>query len=226
MATWYRFKALGTEWTDVVSGLPNTIKEVQGSGRQTYPSNGYSYIDFLTDEVVGAITFGDGYSKTIEATQVQVTLEEFSSSGSFVAGTGLGGAAIGYANTDVFGSVGTLNSGTLPALPARYEGGQITAGSVIFGDIYPPVVPGALMLITTPILLQLSINDNPIDLTGMDGNVNGTSFDSFKTPPRTAFGFEDGETYTFSMTWGELVEVAPPSIRRKLRVKGVGQLNP
>ena len=223
MATWYRFKALGTQWTDVVSGLPNTIKQVGGEGRVTYVSNGYSYIDFLTDEVVGAITFGDGDSNTIEATQVQVTLEEFSSSGSFVAGTGLGGAAIGYANTDAFGSWGTLNSGNLPALPARYEA-NLPAGSVVFSDIFPPVTSDDSLIIAVPILLQLSINGNPIDLTGVSASGTGTSFNEFSNPPRTAFGFEDGETYTFSMTWGELVEVTPPSIRRKLRVKGVRQI--
>jgi hypothetical protein len=218
---WYRFKALGTQWINS-SGQPNNlIKDIQGDGRTTYPSNGYSYFDFLTDEVVGTIIFDDGNGNTIEATQVQVTLQEFSSSGSFTAGIGFGGAAIGYGNSSL-GNWGTLNSGTLPALPSRYEG-EVPAGSVIFTDFDNTLTGDPFALITAPILISLTLNDDVIDLTGIDGSPNGSVFDIYKNPPRTPFGFIDGETYTFSMTWGELVETP---ISRKLRVKGVGQLNP
>jgi hypothetical protein len=218
---WYRFKALGTQWINS-SGQPNNlIKDIQGADRTTYPSNGYSYFDFLTDEVVGTIIFDDGNGNTIEATQVQVTLQEFSSSGSFTASVGFGGAAIGYGNSSL-GNWGTLNSGTLPALPSRYEG-EIPAGSVIFTDFDNTITGDPFALITAPILISLTLNDDVIDLTGIDGSPNGSVFDIYKNPPRTPFGFIDGETYTFSMTWGELVETP---ISRKLRVKGVGQLNP
>ena len=65
-------------------------------------------------------------------------------------------------------------------------------------------------------LLSLTLGGTPIDLTGFGGGSgSGSGF--------PLFNFVDGETYTFSMTWGELVEVVQ---QRKLRVKGVGKLNP
>ncbi len=208
MATWYRFKALGTQW-DGYLGANNVIKQLY------YQSGGFTYFDFLTtSETVGEIKFNvQGTETEIVATGVPVTLQEFSSSGSFTGGIGFEGNAVGYANTTAFGSWGTLNSGTLPVLPSRYEG-DIPAGSVIFSDV--TTENGSTCFITAPILLQLSINDNPIDLTGINGNPTGTQLNE-------PFGFVDSETYTFSMTWGELVEVVQ---QRKLRVKGIGQLNP
>ena len=86
MATWYRFKALGEQWVNA-SGVNNIIKYIENNnGDYTYQYNGYSYFDFLTDEVVGTITFDDGNGVTIEATQVQVTLQETTSSGTITAG--------------------------------------------------------------------------------------------------------------------------------------------
>jgi Leucine-rich repeat (LRR) protein len=216
---WYRFKAPSTEPWDGTIGVDSNqlINQVY-----LYQSGGFTYYDFLTSETIGEVKFNvQGTETEIVATQVQVTLQEFSSSGSFTAGGGFGGVAIGYSNSPL-GNWGTLNSGTLPALPSRYEG-QIPAGSVIFTDFDNTISGDPFALITAPILISLTLNDDVIDLTGMYGGPEGTLFDIYKNPPRTPFGFQDGETYTFSMTWGELVETP---ISRKLRVKGVGQLNP
>jgi hypothetical protein len=218
MATWYRFKAPSTHPWDGFIGLDYSqiIKQVY-----LYQSGGFTYFDFLTSETIGEVKFNvQGTEIEIVATPVQVTLQEFSSSGSFTAGIGLGGAAIGYGNSP-FGNWGTLNSGTLPAIPARYEG-NVPAGSVIFTD-FDDLSGDPFASITAPILISLTLNDDVIDLTGIDGSPDGSEFDIYKNPPRTPFGFQDGETYTFSITWGELVEVVQ---QRKLRVKGVGQLNP
>ena len=207
--TWYRFKAPSTEAWDGVIGVDGNevLKEVW-----LYQSAGFTYYDFLTTQSIGEVRFNvQGNINVIEivATQVQVTLQEFSSSGSFTAGIGLDGAAIGYAHTKEFGSWGTLNSGTLPAIPSRYEG-DVPAGSIIFSDV--TMQDGSSCAITAPILLSLTVNDNEIDLNGVFGNPTGT--------PITEIGLQENDEVTFSMTWGELVEATP---LRKLRVKGLTQ---
>jgi hypothetical protein len=61
------------------------------------------------------------------------------------------------------------------------------------------------------------VNGNSIDLTGVNGD---------PTPGWTvtsSFGFAENDVVSFSITWGELVETI---VSRKLRVKGVGQINP
>jgi hypothetical protein len=156
----------------------------------------------------------------IVATQVPVTFNEYSSSGSFINGAGFnagGGDSIGYANTPTFGNWGTLNSGTLPAIPSRYEG-YVPAGSVIFSNI--STAEGNFCLITTPILMSLTVSssllgDLTIDLTGIYGGDNGTTI--------SPLGFIEGDEVTFSITWGELVET--PQVSRKLRVRGITQQN-
>lgn len=223
MATWYRFKALGEQWVNA-SGVNNIIKYIENNnGDYTYQYNGYSYFDFLTDEVVGTITFDDGNGVTIEATQVQVTLQETTSSGTITAGELVGELQVtGYAVFDdgegVTTTIGTLNLGSLPAFPGRYaQNNDILGANVkVFADMYLSSVGASdVFVVSTPILSQLTIDENTIDLTGINGSINGYQF--------PLFNFEDGETYTFSITWGELVEAVQ---QRKLRVKGVGQLNP
>jgi hypothetical protein len=71
-----------------------------------------------------------------------------------------------------------------------------------------------VFVLSTPILSQLTIDENTIDLTGINGSINGYQF--------PLFNFVNGETYTFSITWGELVEVVQ---QRKLRVRGISQQN-
>ena len=209
MATWYRFKAPSTEPWDGVIGVDNNqiIKDIQ-----LYQSNGFTYYDFLTSESIGEVKFNvQGTETEIIATQVPVTFNEFNSSGSFTAGIGLEGNAIGYADTVGLGSWGTLNSGTIPAIPSRYEG-NLPPGSIVFSDVV--LQEGNFCLISAPILMSLTINGNSIDLSGVNGNPSGT-----QTPK---FGFLENDEVTFSITWGELVETP---VSRKLRVKGVGQIN-
>jgi Leucine-rich repeat (LRR) protein len=211
---WYRFKASGTNWTGY-SGIDDKqiVREIY-----QYQSNGFTYYDLLTTESIGDVYFTDGGDQIL-ATQVPVTFNEFSSSGSIISGVGFGGALTGYGNSPL-GKWGTLVSGELPAIPARFEG-DVPAGSIIFSDADTSLTGSTFTLVTTPILLSLTLNGDVIDLTGMNsGGKNGTVFDEYKNPPRSALGyFVEGET-TFSITWGELVE-AP--VARKLRVKGLTQ---
>ena len=207
---WYRFKAPSTEAWDGTIGVDGNevLKEVW-----LYQSAGFTYYDFLTTQSIGEVRFVrfniQGSEIEIVATGVPVTLQEFSSSGSFTAGIGLEGNAVGYANTTDFGNWGTLNSGTLPAIPSRYEG-DVPAGSVIFSDAHY----SSICVITAPILLSLTVNGNEISLTGINGNPTGTQIPTI--------GFGENDEVTFSMTWGELVEVVQ---QRKLRVKGISQQN-
>jgi hypothetical protein len=218
---WYRFKAPGTNWNGY-SGIDGNqiVREIY-----QYQSNGFTYYDLLTTESIGDVyfTFDDeSLSSQILATQVPVTFNEFSSSGSIISGVGFGGALTGYGNSPL-GNWGTLVSGELPAIPARFEG-DVPAGSIIFSDADTSLTGSTLTLVTTPILLSLTLNGDVIDLTGMNsGGENGTAFDEYKNPPRSALGyFVDGEETTFSITWGELVETP---VSRKLRVRGITQQN-
>jgi Leucine-rich repeat (LRR) protein len=215
--TWYRFKASGTNWNGY-SGIDGNqiVREIY-----QYQSNGFTYYDLLTTESIGDVYFTDGGDQIL-ATQVTVTFNEFSSSGSIISGVGFGGALTGYGNSPL-GNWGTLISGELPAIPARFEG-DIPAGSIIFSDADTSITGSTLTLLTTPILLSLTLNGDVIDLTGMNsGGANGTAFDEHKNPPRSALGyFIDGEETTFSITWGELVEIP---VARKLRVRGITQQN-
>jgi hypothetical protein len=208
MATWYRFKAPSTEPWDGTIGVDGNqiVKDIS-----LYQSNGFTYYDFLTSQSIGEVKFTYGETEIV-ATQVQVTLQEFSSSGSFTAGIGFEGNAIGYADTVGLGSWGTLNSGTIPAIPSRYDG-VLPPGSVIFSDVLTE--EGNSCIISAPILMSLTVNGNSIDLTGVNGNPTGTNVSSF--------GFAENDVVSFSITWGELVETI---VSRKLRVKGVGQINP
>jgi hypothetical protein len=210
MATWYRFKAPSTEPWDGTIGVDvnQIIKKVY-----LYQSNGFVYYDFLTSQSIGEVRFNvQGTETEIIATQVPVTFNEYSSSGSFTAGVGFEGNAIGYADTIAFGSWGTLNSGTIPVIPSRYEG-DLPPGSIIFSDVV--IQEGNFCVISAPILMSLTVNGNSIDLTGVNGSPTGTN-----VPP---FGFAENDVVSFSITWGELVETI---VSRKLRVKGVGQINP
>jgi hypothetical protein len=215
---WYRFKAPSTEPWDGVIGVDanQNVKEVYLYTK----TDGLTYYDFLTTQAIGEVKFNvQGTETEIVATQVQVTLQEFSSSGSIISGTLFGGGAIGYIDSPI-GNAGTLVSGQLPALPSDLTGGDIPAGSLIFGNILQPVVEDDQTFITSSILLNLTLNGDSIDLTGdVFSSVNGTRIE----PPLDYF--QDGEETTFSITWGELVEVTPPVATRKLRVRGVGQIN-
>jgi hypothetical protein len=211
--TWYRFKAPSTEPWDGVIGVDanQIVKEIW-----LYESNGFTYYDFLTSESIGEVKFNvQGTETEIIATQVPVTFNEFNSSGSFTAGIGFEGNAIGYANTVGFGSWGTLNSGTIPAIPSRYEG-DLPPGSIVFSDVVTQ--EGNSCLISVPILMSLSVSyenySNSFDLTGVNGNPTGTNIQSI--------GFTDGDEVSFSITWGELVETP---VSRKLRVRGINQQN-
>jgi hypothetical protein len=209
-STWYRFKAPSTESWDGVIGVDanQNVKEIW-----LYQSNGFTYYDFLTSQSIGEVKFNvQGTETEIIATQVPVTLQEFSSSGSFTAAIGFEGNAIGYANTVVLGSWGTLNSGTIPAIPSRYEG-DLPSGSIVFSDVV--LQEGNFCLISAPILMSLTVNGYSINLTGVNGSPTGTTI--------SPLGFGNGNEVTFSITWGELVETP---VSRKLRVKGVGQINP
>ena len=215
---WYRFKAPSTEPWDGVIG-PDFNQMIKNVYLYT-KTDGFTYFDFLTDEVFGEVKFNVvGTETEIVATQVQVTLQEFSSSGSITAGIGLGGAAVGYILSDSFGNSGTLNSGTLPAVLSGLDNTNIPPGDVVFvdGDFDGDGLRGA---VTTPILLSLSINGNNIDLNGSRNSMEIT-----QTEAGSPFGFQDGETYTFSITLGELVEVTPPVKTRKLKVRGITQQN-
>jgi Leucine-rich repeat (LRR) protein len=206
---WYRFKAPSTEPWDGTIGVDGEkiIKEIW-----FYQSNGFTYYDFLTSQSIGEVKFNvQGTETEIIATQVPVTFNEFSSSGSFTAAIGFGGNAIGYANIVGLGSWGTLNSGTIPAIPSRYEG-DLAPGSVIFSDVLTE--EGNFCLISAPILMSLTVNGNSIDLTGVNGNPTGTNVSSF--------GFAENDVVSFSITWGELVETP---VSRKLRVRGINQQN-
>jgi hypothetical protein len=206
---WYRFKAPSTETWDGVIGVNyyQTVKEIW-----LYQSNGFTYYDFLTSESIGEVKFNvQGTETEIIATQVPVTFNEFNSSGSFTAGIGFEGNAIGYANTVGFGSWGTLNSGTIPAIPSRYEG-DLPPGSIVFSDVVTQ--EGNSCLISAPILMSLTVNGNSIDLTGVNGSPTGTNVSSF--------GFAENDVVSFSITWGELVETP---VARKLRVRGITQQN-
>ena len=212
-SVWYRFKAPSTETWDGVIGVDTNqnVKEIW-----LYQSNGFTYYDFLTSESIGEVKFNvQGTETEIIATQVPVTFNEFNSSGSFTAGIGFEGNAIGYANTVGFGSWGTLNSGTIPAIPSRYEG-DLPPGSIVFSDVVTQ--EGNSCLISVPILMSLSVSyenySNSFDLTGVNGNPTGTNIQSI--------GFTDGDEVSFSITWGELVETP---VSRKLRVRGINQQN-
>ena len=161
--------------------------------------------NYGTDGEIFTTSFGDNKDYDSEIYPILNAVVTAPNETTYILASGdfLAGSIAGYVVSNEI-NLGELLTGELPFNTDGFSG--------ILSIVNPDETYTTILGITN--IISLTINDISVDISTQSSDGGGISLFGID------LGFEDGETYTFSLV-ADLVSVV-----RKLRVKGVGQLNP